>query len=163
MFIVALYSVLLALDPLSNQARAAEDCRAAPNSQTPKGQHWYYRRDQVQRRNCWFLGPEDYKKAQVASHASVAPKAQAADHRPIQQSQKLPSTQPSSMQSGPVELDRHHDTQIRLALRQKFEEFLALAGERAVKVASRQEREQLFQELSRTIAAADDSKQLVIR
>ncbi|HYC15766.1 MAG TPA: hypothetical protein VEC94_01030 [Pseudolabrys sp.] len=38
--------------------RAADECLSKPNSPAPQGQHWYYRVDHVNNRQCWRLGPE---------------------------------------------------------------------------------------------------------
>jgi hypothetical protein len=52
-------------------ARAATDCLAAPNAQSPQGSHWYYRVDRVNKRRCWYLAPQGGKvrpdATQVAS------------------------------------------------------------------------------------------------
>jgi hypothetical protein len=39
-------------------ARSAEACLAKPNAPAPRGQHWYYRIDHQNNRQCWRLGPE---------------------------------------------------------------------------------------------------------
>jgi hypothetical protein len=36
-------------------AGAADNCAASPGAAAPKGQHWYYRVDQVNHRKCWYL------------------------------------------------------------------------------------------------------------
>ena len=36
----------------------AEDCIAKPNAPAPQGEHWYYRIDHANNRQCWRLGPE---------------------------------------------------------------------------------------------------------
>jgi hypothetical protein len=36
-------------------AGAADNCAAAPGAAAPRGQHWYYRVDQVNHRKCWYL------------------------------------------------------------------------------------------------------------
>jgi hypothetical protein len=33
----------------------ANDCLAAPNASSPRGQHWYYRTDLPNHRKCWYL------------------------------------------------------------------------------------------------------------
>jgi hypothetical protein len=50
----------------SNAARAAEECLAAPKTQTPQGRHWYYRLDHVKGRKCWYLGVAGIKTRQAA-------------------------------------------------------------------------------------------------
>lgn len=37
--------------------RAASTCIAKPNAAAPQGEHWYYRTDRVNNRQCWYLGP----------------------------------------------------------------------------------------------------------
>lgn len=37
--------------------RAAGTCIAKPNAAAPQGEHWYYRTDRVNNRQCWYLGP----------------------------------------------------------------------------------------------------------
>ncbi len=37
--------------------RAAEECLSKPNSPAPQGEHWYYRMDHANGRQCWRLGP----------------------------------------------------------------------------------------------------------
>jgi hypothetical protein len=52
-FLVALAVTILQ----SGSARAADNCIAAPNSESPQGSHWYYRIDRVKQRKCWYLRP----------------------------------------------------------------------------------------------------------
>jgi hypothetical protein len=42
----------------STRSADAEDCIAKPNSPAPQGQHWYYRSDRANNRQCWRLAPE---------------------------------------------------------------------------------------------------------
>ncbi len=42
----------------SGSLLAEEECIAKPNSPVPQGQHWYYRFDHANNRQCWRLGPE---------------------------------------------------------------------------------------------------------
>jgi hypothetical protein len=51
-------------------ARAATDCLAAPNAQSPQGSHWYYRVDRVNKRRCWYLGPQGGKVRPDASQVA---------------------------------------------------------------------------------------------
>ena len=39
-------------------ARSADECLSKPNAPAPRGQHWYYRIDHQNNRQCWRLGPE---------------------------------------------------------------------------------------------------------
>ena len=41
----------------------AEDCIAKPNAPAPQGEHWYYRIDHANNRQCWRLGPEGTPRA----------------------------------------------------------------------------------------------------
>jgi TRAP transporter TAXI family solute receptor len=99
MLFAALFVALAAVNSPGSQARAADDCVAAPNSQAPEGQHWYFRRDRVKYRKCWFLAPR-----------SPAPTAKSAGHRPIAPTQaeiqkplmKTPSMPPPSMPTRPA-------------------------------------------------------------
>jgi hypothetical protein len=53
---------------LANTARA-DDCIAAPNSQSPPGKHWYYRLDWATNRKCWYVGPLGRSVQEVAPSA----------------------------------------------------------------------------------------------
>jgi hypothetical protein len=53
---------------LPNTARA-DDCIAAPNSQSPPGKHWYYRLDWATNRKCWYVGPLGRSVQEVAPSA----------------------------------------------------------------------------------------------
>ena len=58
--LMVLYAMLVVI-VLTNGARAADDCLAAPISDPLQGNHWYYWIDGVQHRRCWYLGPERQK------------------------------------------------------------------------------------------------------
>lgn len=73
-------------------ARAADDCIAAPNSQPPQGQHWWYRTDRVTQRKCWFLGPRDV----TALKAALQARADASPRRPAAESAGPASSSPSA-------------------------------------------------------------------
>src|SRR6478735_1841552 len=59
----------------------AEDCIAKPNAPAPQGEHWYYRIDHANNRQCWRLGPEGLRvqkgapqiEKQVAPAAAIQP------------------------------------------------------------------------------------------
>ncbi len=53
--------------PPTGGARAADNCAVAPGAAAPKGQHWYYRVDQVNRRKCWYLHATVPLQASAAS------------------------------------------------------------------------------------------------
>jgi hypothetical protein len=57
----ALYAMLAIIVLTNGPGRAAEDCSAAPNSDPPPGNHWYYRIQGAQQRHCWYLRPEGQK------------------------------------------------------------------------------------------------------
>jgi hypothetical protein len=42
----------------STRGADAEDCIAKPNAPAAQGEHWYYRIDHANNRQCWRLGPE---------------------------------------------------------------------------------------------------------
>ena len=75
----------------------AEDCIAKPNAPAPQGEHWYYRIDHANNRQCWRLGPEGLRvqsegprvqksapqiEKQVAPAAAVQPPEPARPRRP---------------------------------------------------------------------------------
>ena len=51
---------------MGTPARAADECLAAPNAPSAKGNHWYYRIDRATQRKCW------YQRAQAAGTPRVA-------------------------------------------------------------------------------------------
>jgi len=54
---VAFVSLAGVFTQSTDRVRAAEDCLSKPNSSAPQGQHWYYRMDHANGRQCWRLGP----------------------------------------------------------------------------------------------------------
>jgi hypothetical protein len=40
---------------------AADECKTTPGSSAPPGQHWYYRVNRSDQRQCWYLGAESTK------------------------------------------------------------------------------------------------------
>ena len=60
---------------------AAEECLSKPNSPAPQGQHWYYRVDHANGRQCWRLGPEGLRvqKSAPPSEKRAAPEASRSD------------------------------------------------------------------------------------
>ncbi len=80
-------------------ARAATDCLAAPNAQSPPGSHWYYRVDRVNNRRCWYLAPLGGKvrpdASQVASpdlRRTAPPQSQPTATTPVEQQPTLDAT-----------------------------------------------------------------------
>ena len=53
------------------RAHAADNCATAPGGAAPKGQHWYYRVDQVNHRKCWYL----HATVPLADHAAAESRA----------------------------------------------------------------------------------------
>jgi hypothetical protein len=47
--------------------RAAEECLSKPNSSAPQGEHWYYRMDHANGRQCWRLGPVGLRVQKTAT------------------------------------------------------------------------------------------------
>ena len=80
-FVSAIVASVLAGTSLAaislNAARAADDCLAAPNAETPAGGHWYYRIDRATKRHCWYLRTEGETLPQAAAPNS-APDSSAA-------------------------------------------------------------------------------------
>jgi hypothetical protein len=54
MITTALVAALFAQS--SRSLRAEEECTSKPNAPAPQGQHWYYRTDHANNRQCWRLG-----------------------------------------------------------------------------------------------------------
>lgn len=50
----------------ARDARAADECLAAPNKTSPLGEHWYYRIERSTKRHCWYLSA----KREVASRTA---------------------------------------------------------------------------------------------
>ena len=81
----------------STRSADAEDCIAKPNAPAPQGEHWYYRIDRANNRQCWRLGPEGLRvqsegprvqksapqiEKQVAPAAAVQPPVPVRSRRP---------------------------------------------------------------------------------
>ena len=81
----------------STRSADAEDCIAKPNGPAPQGEHWYYRIDHANNRQCWRLGPVGLRvqsegprvqksapqiEKQVAPAAAVQPPEPARPRRP---------------------------------------------------------------------------------
>ena len=76
-FVSAIVASVLAGTSLAaislNAARAADDCLAAPNAETPAGSHWYYHIDRATKTHCWYLRAEGETASQAAEPSSGAP------------------------------------------------------------------------------------------
>ena len=61
----------------STRSADAEDCIAKPNAPAPQGEHWYYRIDHANNRQCWRLGPEGLRvqKSAPQIEKEIAPAA----------------------------------------------------------------------------------------
>jgi hypothetical protein len=73
-----IFAGVLASLPLSTAfdgaARAADDCLAEPNGQTPQGKHWYYRIERGTGRHCWYLRGEDEGARAAAPESTTTTK-----------------------------------------------------------------------------------------
>jgi len=74
MFAFVLIAGLMLQSTLSADA---EDCIAKPNAPAPQGEHWYYRIDHANNRQCWRLGPEGLRvqKSAPQIEKEIAPAA----------------------------------------------------------------------------------------
>jgi hypothetical protein len=70
-FTTALAAALFAQS--SRGLRAEEECISKPNAPAPQGQHWYYRTDHANNRQCWRLGPEGLPIEKPAPQAEKQP------------------------------------------------------------------------------------------
>jgi hypothetical protein len=52
-------------------ADAAEPCLTTPKTETPAGQHWFYRIESGTKRHCWYLGDEGKTSSRVPTSASA--------------------------------------------------------------------------------------------
>jgi hypothetical protein len=86
----------------------ANDCLAAPNASSPRGQHWYYRTDLPNHRKCWYL-----HATQKALHRATRPSefhavSTAADtpvsESPAVNAPRLPHTRILSVKPQPTSL-----------------------------------------------------------
>jgi hypothetical protein len=74
----------------SNAEPAADECKTAPGSSAPPGQHWYYRVNRSDQRHCWYLGAEGTKvRAQTREKAS-SPPAQTTREEPSEATRTMP-------------------------------------------------------------------------
>jgi hypothetical protein len=71
----------------------AEECLSKPNSPAPQGEHWYYRIDHANNRQCWRLGPEGVRVQKIVPQASEKRPAPEAAAQPAQ-----PATKPATVQ-----------------------------------------------------------------
>ena len=52
-------------------ADAAEPCLTTPKTETPTGQHWFYRIESGTKRHCWYLGDKGKTSSQAPASASA--------------------------------------------------------------------------------------------
>jgi len=105
-FIPALFASILVGMPLSavsqNAPTAKSDCVASPGSNTPQGQHWYYRIRDGKR--CWFLDADDRAKSTRTtaqkSNSSTPPRARDAH---AQLASSHPDTNPDTTAPMPAQ------------------------------------------------------------
>ncbi len=62
----------------SRSLRAEEECISKPNAPAPQGQHWYYRIDHANNRQCWRLEPQGLPVQKSAPQAEKQSTADAA-------------------------------------------------------------------------------------
>ena len=95
----------------SDSAGAADNCAVSPGAAAPKGQHWYYRVDQVNHRKCWYLhatlplparAAAESPAAHPNSTASVAAPPSSDDETP-QADTDSPPHSPANVSNGPGE------------------------------------------------------------
>src|SRR5262252_2665714 len=68
----AILAIACAAPASAISAGPAAECLAAPNAQSPQGQHWYYRLDRATHRKCWYLGAQHARGAERAPHRRSA-------------------------------------------------------------------------------------------
>lgn len=91
-FISALFASVIAGAPVAtmsqnaaNAPAAADDCLPGPKGATPQGQHWYYRLDHANKRQCWYLREEGERPPQATATAPATdkPAAQKTEAPPL--------------------------------------------------------------------------------
>ncbi|HEY0724146.1 MAG TPA: hypothetical protein VGD41_09215, partial [Pyrinomonadaceae bacterium] len=80
--------------------RAAEECLSKPNSPAPQGEHWYYRVDHANGRQCWRLGPVGLRVQKTSLEKRSAP-ATATQSETLARSQRPVTTGHASAESAP--------------------------------------------------------------
>src|SRR6478752_5601121 len=80
--------------------RAAEECLSKPNSPAPQGEHWYYRMDHANGRQCWRLGPVGLRVQKTSPERRLAP-ATATQSETSARSQRPVTTGHASAESAP--------------------------------------------------------------
>ena len=80
--------------------RAAEECLSKPNSPAPQGEHWYYRMDHANGRQCWRLGPVGLRVQKTSSEKRSTPATPTQSETPAR-SQRPVTTGHASAESAP--------------------------------------------------------------
>ena len=97
-FVSAIFATVVASNSLlaapeaeetEKPAEKADTCLLGPSASVPPGGHWYYRRDSVNKRNCWYLGDAKGK----AARKQVAEEDAAPAEKPVAPSPKKPAAQ----------------------------------------------------------------------
>ncbi len=97
-FVSAIFATVVASNSLlaapeaeetEKPAEKADTCLLGPSASVPPGGHWYYRRDSVNKRNCWYLGDAKGKSARK----QVAEEDAAPAEKPVAPSPKKPAAQ----------------------------------------------------------------------
>jgi len=86
----------------------ANDCLAAPNASSPRGQHWYYRNDLPNRRKCWYATQKALHRTTRASefHAVSTAVDTPVSESPAVNAPRLPHTRILSVKPPPTSLVR---------------------------------------------------------
>ena len=80
---------------------AAEECKASPGANTPRGAHWYYRINRA-KQHCWYLGVlEGHVRGaavtpEVSTHAATPQKSNAAEATPAAVTAAEPAAPPAT-------------------------------------------------------------------
>jgi len=97
---VAFVSLAGVLAQSTYSVGAAEECLSKPNSPAPQGEHWYYRMDHANGRQCWRLGPVGLRVQKAAPERRSAP-ATATQSEISARSQRPVTTEHASAESAP--------------------------------------------------------------
>ncbi len=99
-FLVVPAAVLLTAQASLSEP-AAEECRASPGSNTPRGTHWYYRINRADKRHCWYLGSMDVhtnaRGATSRTETLAVPPQQTSAPEPDRAAPQITPTAPAMM------------------------------------------------------------------
>lgn len=82
-----------------------DECITKPNAAAPQGQHWYYRIDHSNNRQCWRLGPEGIPVLKNASRAEKTPASEAIPQSALPPQVQTPVTTTSAIASADFAFD----------------------------------------------------------